>query len=177
MKELWKEIKGYDGFYKISNHGRILSTGGQCGTVHRKPLIRKTGMTRDGYENIPLNAKGKNKTYRVHRLVAEYFIPNPENKETVNHIDGDKLNNHVSNLEWATREENIQHSYDLGLKKADKGSSNVNAKLTDSQVREIRKEYKPYCREKGTVALGEKYGVTNRVIGLVVRGKSYTNVK
>lgn len=175
--EIWKEVDGYDGFYMISNYGRVKSTGGQAGNTILKPRIRKLKETKDGYLAIRLNAKGKDKTYRVHRLVAEYFIPNPENKPTVNHIDGVKTNNHVDNLEWATREEQMQHAYDLGLKTSQVGSDNTNAKLTDDDVRYIRKHYKPYSREFGTVALAKKFGVTNSVIGLVARGLSYTNVK
>ena len=114
---------------------------------------------------------------RVHRLVAEAFIPNPENKDTVNHIDGNKQNNIVSNLEWVNRTEQMIHAYNLGLKTSRIGSKNSNAKLTDEQVREIRKLYVPQSKEFGTVALGKKYGVTNRVIGLIVNGKAYKNVK
>ena len=69
------------------------------------------------------------------------------------------------------------HAYGLGLKTSRLGSHNSNAKLTDEQVREIRKTYVPYSKEFGTVALAEKYGVTNRVVGLIVKNRAYKNVK
>lgn len=177
MKEEWKDIEGYEGFYQISNLGRVKSLGGWRGTAKRKEKIRSTSLTRDGYVRVRLIHQGKDKTMRVHRLVAEAFIPNPEGKDTVNHIDGNKQNNTVSNLEWNDRTEQMLHAYALGLKPSRVGSHNSNAKFTDEQVREIRKTYIPYSKEFGTVALAEKYGVTNRVIGLIVKNKSYKNVK
>ena len=134
-------------------------------------------MTKDGYVKVRLIHQGKDKTMRVHRLVAEAFVPNPKNKDTVNHIDGNKQNNIVSNLEWVDRTEQMLHAYNLGLKISMAGSHNSNAKLTDEQVRKIREAYIPYSKEFGTVALAEKYGVTNRVIGLIVKNKTYKNVK
>ena len=83
----------------------------------------------------------------------------------------------VSNLEWVNRTEQMTHAYRLGLKTSRIGSHNSNAKLGDEQVREIRKLYIPYSKEFGTVALAEKYNVTNRVIGLIVKNKAYKNVK
>lgn len=177
MKEEWKDIKGYEGFYQISNFGRVKSLGGWCGTAKRKEKIRSTSLTHDGYVKVRLIHQGKDKTMRVHRLVAETFIPNPKNKNTVNHIDGNKQNNTVSNLEWVDRTEQMLHAYNLGLKTSRTGSNNSNAKLTDEQIREIRKAYIPYSKEFGTVALAKKYGVTNRVIGLIVKNKAYKNVK
>lgn len=177
MKEKWKDIEGYEGFYQISNMGRVKSLGGQCGTVKRKEKIRSTSLTKDGYEKIRLNSQGKDTTKRIHRLVAEAFIPNPNNKDTVNHIDGNKQNNIETNLEWVDRSEQMIHAYDLGLKRSRIGSKNANAKLTDEQVKEIRKLYVPYSKEFGTVALSKKYGVSNRVIGLIVSNKAYKDVK
>jgi len=177
MEEEWKDIKGYEGFYQISNLGRVKSLGGWCGTVKRKPIIRSTSFTHDGYEKVRLIHKGKDRTVRIHRLVAEAFIPNPYKKDTVNHIDGNKQNNVVSNLEWINRSEQMIHAYELGLKTSKVGSNNYCSKLTDDDVKKIRKCYIRGSTKFGTVALGKKYGVTNRVIGLVVRNKSYKNVK
>ena len=177
MKEEWKDIEGYNGFYQVSNFGQVKSTGGQCGTVKRKEKLRSLSFTHDGYLKVRLIYRGKDQTVRVHRLVAETFIPNPDNKATVNHIDGNKQNNSVVNLEWVNRNEQMLHAYNSGLKTSIIGSFNTNSKLTDEQVREIRKSYVPYSRNFGTVALAKKYGVTNRVVGLVVRNKAYKNVK
>jgi len=177
MKEEWKDIERYEGFYQISNLGCVKSLGGWCGTAKRKEKIRSTSLTHDGYVKVRLIHQEKDKTVRLHRLVAEAFIPNPENKSTVNHKDGNKQNNEVSNLEWADRTEQMIHAYGLGLKTSRIGSENANSKLTDQEVREIRTAYVPQSKEFGTVALGKKYGVTNRVIGLIVNGKAYKNVK
>lgn len=175
--EEWRDIEGFDGFYQISSYGRVKSMGGWCGTARRKESIRSVSLTKDGYEKVRLVYRGKDRTARIHRLVAEAFLPNPENKDTVNHIDGDKRNNNVANLEWANRSEQMEHAYKLGLKKPEAGTKNWCSKLTEDDVREIRRLYVPQSREFGTVALGRKYGVTNRIIGLVVARKAYANVE
>lgn len=165
---VWKEIEGYEGLYMITVLGDVYSL--------KRGIMLKKRLTFDGYIKATLSKNDKAKDFRVHRLVAEAFIPNPENKETVNHIDGDKTNNCVSNLEWATRSEQTQHSYDLGLKKPMPGRNNPNAKLTDEQVREIRSLYVKGSKEFGTVALGKKYDVHAGVIERVVKRKSYIHV-
>ena len=101
IDEDWKDIKGYEGLYQVSNLGRVM-------TVKSKRL-RKINMTHDGYCKINLSSNGESHWFRVHRLVAQAFIPNPEHKPEVNHIDEDKTNNNVDNLEWVTRKENANH--------------------------------------------------------------------
>ena len=102
----WKEIQGYNGRYFISSNGQIKNKYGKI----LKPWIR------NGYYTIGLMINKKRTNYYVHRLVAEYFLSNPDKQRNfVNHLDGDKLNNNVSNLEWCTRQENAQHAYETGL--------------------------------------------------------------
>lgn len=172
MKEEWKEIKGFEGAYMISNTGKVLSIP-RRGTKQRKPALRALSLNHDGYVKVRLLYKGKDETARVHRLVAEAFIPNPEGKETVNHIDGNKENNNVDNLEWADRHEQMLHAYKHNLKMPMRGAENPLSKLTKEQIEAIRKEYVRQSKEHGTVALGEKYGVNNATIGLIVRGVTY----
>ena len=105
MTEVWKDIDGFDGFYKISNMGNVMSVGGVCGKFTRKPCTRKQHASPDGYMLVRLSKNGKDQTAKVHRLVAEAFIENAVGKETVNHKDGNKQNNCVSNLEWVDRSE------------------------------------------------------------------------
>ena len=103
MIEEWKDIKGYEGLYQVSNLGRVKSL------KFGKERILKTGVDRYGYISVNLYKNNKRKLCKVHRLVAEAFIPNLENKPEVNHLDEDKTNNMVSNLEWCTRNENVNH--------------------------------------------------------------------
>ena len=107
MEEIWLPIKGYEGFYEISNKGRVKSLP-RNGTI-KKPKILALSNDCDGYKIITLNKKGVAKTEKVHRLVGIAFIPNPMDKPQINHIDGDKTNNLVANLEWCTPTENNRH--------------------------------------------------------------------
>ena len=106
--EIWKDIKGYEGIYKISNYGKVFS-------VPRDKILSPAVCGR-GYLKVMLcRDKKDHKNKMIHRLVAEAFLPNPDGKLTVNHIDGNKLNNAVSNLEWNTYSENLKHAYKNGL--------------------------------------------------------------
>ena len=101
-QEIWKDIEDYNGLYQISSFGRVKST--------RYNRYLKLIFNKKGYARIHLNKKGKLKSFRVHRLVASAFIPNPDNKPQVNHKDGNKTNNCIDNLEWVTNEENYCHA-------------------------------------------------------------------
>lgn len=103
MKEIWKDIPGFDG-YQVSNFGRVKSLP-RAGH-HKKEIIMREFMINSGYKSVTINKKNKT----IHRLVAEIFVKNPYNKEQVNHINGDKMDNRASNLEWVTQKENIMHS-------------------------------------------------------------------
>ena len=112
MKEIWKDIKGYEGLYQVSNLGRVkslerkvLRSEGEYRTISER--ILKPQTTLRGYQRIGLHYKGINKLFRIHRLVAQAFIPNPDNKPEVNHIDGKTSNNRVDNLEWVTAAQNF----------------------------------------------------------------------
>lgn len=109
--EIWKDIPNYEGLYQISSYGRVKS-------FYKKERILKPSIQHFKYksknykrEKIELSKNSIRKSFKIHRLVAQTFIPNPDNKPQVNHIDGNPLNNNVNNLEWCTNQENIIHSY------------------------------------------------------------------
>mgnify|MGYP003404754172 CR=1 FL=1 len=112
LNNMVKEINGYNGLYEVSDLGNVYSLNYRR-SGFRKELIKTINTS--GYYSVILCKNGVKKTFRVHRLVAIAFIENPENKETVNHIDVNKLNNHISNLEWNTVIENNSHSYNLRI--------------------------------------------------------------
>lgn len=115
--EIWKDIKGYEGYYQISNLGRVKSLERvDCIGRKVKERILKYKVNKYGYYGVGLNINGHEKHIKVHRLVANAFIKNEIKKKEVNHIDGVKSNNNVSNLEWCNRSENIKHSYLKGLR-------------------------------------------------------------
>lgn len=132
IKEKWQDIFNYKGYYRISNFGNVKS-------LHRKERILKYKKSKNGYCQVCLYKHHIRKMYTVHRLVATHFIDNPKNKSEVNHLDGNKLNNHMTNLEWATRLENQKHASILGLQNRCKGENHPNAKLTEKDVIEIRR--------------------------------------
>lgn len=118
--EEWKNIKGYEGLYQINKKGQIRSLD-RYATIKSgaqrivKGKMKIASIRKDGYYSLILSKKGINKRYVVHRLLAETFIPNPENKCCVNHIDGNKQNNELSNLEWCSHVENMKHAFKTKL--------------------------------------------------------------
>lgn len=110
--ELWKDIKGYEGKYQVSSFGRVKNA---------LNYIMSVIPDKDGYSQVSLRKpQGKACLKRLHRLVALAFIPNLQNKKYINHIDGNKENNHIENLEWCTNGENIHHAYKIGLRSNEK---------------------------------------------------------
>lgn len=162
--ELWKDIKGYEGHYQISNSGEVKSL------KKNRQKILSNRVNAFGYHHVSLLKDGKTKEKLVHRLVAEHFL-NETEKETVNHIDCNKINNHVDNLEWATRSEQMIHAYHHKLKKPVH-----NGILTDEEVREIRSIYKARTKDLGMRALARKYNVSDSTIFKLISNRSYKDV-
>lgn len=116
MEESWKDIKGYEGYYQVSTLGRIKSLEriiNENGKYIKPEKILSIKCC--WYAQICFSINGIKKTKKIHKIVAEAFIDNPNNKKCVNHKDGNKANNNVSNLEWVTHSENTQHAFDNGL--------------------------------------------------------------
>lgn len=129
MNEIWKDIdfiNGFEGLYQVSNLGKVKSLGriviypNSCYNKKNEGVYRPEKILKHktkGYAGVTLS-NGKTKVYpNIHRLVAQAFVPNPNNKPCVNHIDGNKQNNCVTNLEWVNWDENIKHAYTTGLAK------------------------------------------------------------
>lgn len=115
MKEIWKDIFEYEGLYQISNLGNVkrLESKWVCSrghTITRKEHLIKGTFDKDKYLMVHLSNKNKNKRISVHRLVAQAFIPNPNNLPQINHINGNKTDNRIENLEWCNSKENINHA-------------------------------------------------------------------
>lgn len=119
--EIFKDIIGYEGYYQISNLGRVKSS-------YKKCSILKSPKCKSGYKTVNLYRDKKLKNCYLHRLIAITFIPNPENKPYVNHIDGNKLNNDLNNLEWCNGSHNVKEAFRLKLKNNPKGSENKRSK-------------------------------------------------
>lgn len=157
--EKWLPIKNSTSYW-ISNMGRLITTTWKGGKQQKffSPAIEA------GYHRTVLVIDGKNKSVRLHRLVAEYFVKNPKPHlyDEVNHLDFNRLNNHYKNLEWTTKLGNIQHAIDNGRMKPQKGSKNGFSKLTEKKVLQIRKLYKP--RVYTRIRLAKKFGVSEACI-------------
>lgn len=171
-REIWKSITGFEGLYLISNRGNIKSLArvvdrGDKGSYLRNEKDLSLSLNKDGYIKVCLQKEGVRTHTNVHILVAKEFIPNPEDLPEVNHKDGNKSNNIISNLEWCTKKFNRQHAYDTGLQKAPKGVKHYKAKLSKKEVIEIRKS-----KEKGVV-LAKAYNVSPQTISRVKLNKSY----
>lgn len=167
IEEIWKNyIYNYD----VSNLGRLKNS--KTGNI-----LKVRPINNHDYLGtvVTLGSKKYIKMIIVHRAVAEMFIPNPENKPEVNHIDGNKTNNCVSNLEWTTRKENINHAIIAGLVNH-KGENNSQAKLSSESVKYIREHYIPYDKNFSLNALAKKFGVTKQAIIDVVHYRSWKNV-
>jgi len=156
-----KEIKGLGGRYSVNEEGDVFS--------HRRGIRLKPGITSRGYYHVDLAGKGK----LVHRLVAEAFLPDFLDKPQVNHIDGNKLNNHISNLEMATSSENLLHAYKTGLKVEVKGENNVSAKLSNADVIDIKRLL--LTKEMG-ISIAKKFGISTTVISFIKTGKLWSHV-
>jgi len=162
-EERWKPVLGYEFLYDVSSLGRVRSLYGRLpdGAVMKD---------RDslGYRRVSLRRDGKYKDIMVHRLVANAFLGAKENME-VNHIDGDKSNNRLSNLEWTTHVANMEHAIINGLSNT-RGESSGNSKLKDIQVLEI-------LASRDTIGeIAKKYGMSVNAIGNIRTGKTWRHI-
>lgn len=145
--------------YLITDEGNVINK--------KTGAVRKHSLSHNGYRLFATKVGGRSGKYvtvRISRMVAMAFLKNPEDKPQVNHIDGNKLNDHVSNLEWVTQSENMKHAFDTGLASNAKGFESKHSGLTEEQAKYVESVYVPYHKEFGTRALGRKLGVAHSTV-------------
>ena len=152
MEEIWKDIEGYEGLYQVSNLGRVRSldrkSRNRNGEILLKGKVLKCYTSSHGYPTATLSKNGIRKKIAVHILVGKAFIPNNENKPEINHIDGNKSNNVVTNLEWVTYSENLIHAWRTGLtKNTEKRKQRALKNLEIIRSKPSKKRKKVYCYE------------------------------
>ncbi len=162
--EIWKDIKGYEGLYQVSNLGRVKS-------YHKftNGVILKPKKNRYGYYFVGLCSDTKRNHY-IHRLVANTFILNMDNKPQVNHINGVKTDNRVENLEWCTNSENQSHAYKNNLKTSMKGGNHIMSKLNEDQVINILNDGRP------NKEIAKEYNVGRLAISRIKSGASWKHI-
>lgn len=159
-KQEWRDVAGWEGLYQVSNDGRLRACerpipypDGSVKTRRGKEIVVTTCIRKRGYTypHVTLRCQGRMQTLRLHRLVAMAFIPNPLNLPMVNHMDGNKRNNSVANLEWTTCSLNHRHSWATGLRSRAylSGERNQHAKLTYERVTAARLAYRDGATTRG----------------------------
>lgn len=173
MREVWKFIEGYEGLYEVSNYGKILSLARKDSRgANVSQRIMKQNKNKKGYLSVGLCKDRFQIPCRVNRLVAEAFIPNPENKPEVNHKDGVKDNNRVENLEWVTHQENIDHAVKNHL--IPRGEDSHKTNLTDRDVSRIRDYLKDGSYSIKQIAA--IFNTTQKAVSLISLGKSWKHL-
>lgn len=171
MQKIWKGMiynnKDYSELFEISNNGDVFSK--------RSGKILNPQINQSGYLRFVTTINGEKINFGIHRAVACTFIPNPENLPEVNHIDGEKLNNHFSNLEWVTNQENQIHAVNHDLKQCF-GEDNPAAKLTEKDILYIRDNYIPNSKEFGQRALARQFNVSKTCIRDIILNKYWKNI-
>lgn len=161
---MWKNINGYDGKYQVNELGEVRSV------KYKNPRILKHELVGRGYPVVCLCNHGSVNHVYIHHLVANAFLTKPEDKQIINHKDGNKLNNQVSNLEYVSYSENNQHAYDTGLH--GRGEKHYNAKLSESDVKQIKKEGKRNTYQD----IADKYNVSKATVRDILIGKTWKAV-
>ncbi len=177
QQEIWKDVVGYEGLYQVSYLGNVRSCEAsfnhRYGQRVRVSKMKAQATTKSGYKTVNLFRDNWIKVFKVHRLLMIAFVPNLENKKTVNHKDGDKANNNINNLEWATHSENVNHAVKNGLKNTAIGQDSASSKLYNQDVIEIRILSERGIRHR---ILSSIFGVSENQISLIINNKSWSHL-
>lgn len=168
----WKDIPGYEGLYQVNLLGQVKRLGGSVGCKNDRLL--KIRLSAGGYKSVALSKNSKPKETAIHRCLMLAFVGFPPTPlHEVNHKDGNKLNNDLSNLEWVTASENMKHAITTGLKKAKQGKNNYAAKLTDCKVMEIRRRFAAGERHGN---LGKEFGISANHVRDIAAGNKWKHL-
>ena len=167
LSKEWAPIEHYEGIYRVSNFGDVHN-------LQRNRYL-KPRNERSGYLGFYLSKDGKKEHHMVHRLVLHAFgPPQPSTRHQCNHIDGDKLNNHISNLEWVTPSENRKHAFDIGINVPARGEQVSSSRLTETQVKRIRRVYAQGLQTQA--ALARYYQVHYMTIWNIIHRKNWKHI-
>ena len=179
-ESIWRPVEGYEGIYEVSSAGEVKSLPrlkycGHKGSPPQKVVGRTLKVSEDrlGYSRVKLSKDGTSNLKYLHRIIASAFIEPIAGKMEVNHIDGDKSNNSLKNLELVNRSENMKHNFSIGISQARRGDDNNKAKLSWDSVKKIRKLYSDGVSQKD---LSEKFEVTIANISCIVNNKTWKEI-
>jgi hypothetical protein len=169
--EIWKDVVGFEGYYVVSNMGRIMRVKGWRN--HAAGRIRKPSVTRCGYLSATLSKDGKQTTKSIHQWVADAFLePRPDGHE-INHINGDKSDNRAENLQWVTHAQNAKYNYDELGRVVVRGSKIGISKLHEDDIPKIRALHGQGLSNR---KIGDMFGVSNTTIWFIIHGTEWTHV-
>lgn len=176
MNEIWKDIEGYEGYYQVSSHGKVRSMEREVpdpriksGVKKVSSRVMKPGVHNRGYLKVSLRKGGAKQMLYIHRLVGSAFLERDEHRTTINHLDGDKTNNHVSNLEWLSHLDNVRHARETGL-----APTRPRAKITKLDVLWIREWLSQGFKQQ---AIAEAFGLDARSISAINVGRTWGDVE
>ena len=176
------DVPGYEDYYEINAAGVVWSKPRHvnspiCGGRRLRPAKRMSIFLTAGYPAFSVSKNGKDRPMPLHRVLAMIFIPNPDNKPEINHIDGDRANFALSNLEWCTHKENMRHAHRTGLippSQIGPGERSHAAKLNDEKVREIKRRL---LSGETQISIAHDYGVVQGTIGFIASGETWSHIR